>query len=333
LTGRLQPLVLADLPTPVVKLKKLEQSLGHSGLYLKQDNLSSRLYGGNKVRKLEFLLGQAKLDRVTTLLTMGGFGSNHLLATSLHGRSLGLRTVGVVFPQPDCAAVRRNMAANLGAGTELIKIPSKYLLPIYIAKTLAEVRLKEGRLPRLIPGGGSSPLGALGFVNAGLELAAQIVAGELPEPQAVFLPYGTGGTAAGLALGLQLAGLNTKVLAVRVIDRLIANRPRLVVFLRALARLLASGADPIGLPARLGANLEIVHEYIGPGYGHSTPEAVKAVNLFSDLEDVQLELTYTGKAAAAFWAHAESIKGPLLFWNTYSSADIDEWVTAGQAHG
>ncbi|MBW1873717.1 MAG: pyridoxal-phosphate dependent enzyme [Deltaproteobacteria bacterium] len=225
------------------------------------------------------------------------------------------------------------MAANLGAGTELIKIPSKYLLPIYIAKTLAEVRLKEGRLPRLIPGGGSSPLGALGFVNAGLELAAQILAGELPEPQAVFLPYGTGGTAAGLALGLQLAGLNTKVLAVRVIDRLIANRPRLVVFLRALARLLASGADPIGLPARLGANLEIVHEYIGPGYGHSTPEAVKAVNLFSDLEDVQLELTYTGKAAAAFWAHAESIKGPLLFWNTYSSADIDEWVTAGQAHG
>jgi 1-aminocyclopropane-1-carboxylate deaminase/D-cysteine desulfhydrase-like pyridoxal-dependent ACC family enzyme len=329
LVERLGPLRLADLPTPVARLDRLCDCLGRDDLYIKRDDLSSALYGGNKVRKLEFLLGQARRRGASTLLTMGGLGSNHLLATALHGNSLGFRTVGVVFPQPINAGVRRNMAADRGVGAELVQIASKYLLPLSVAKTLAEVTIKEGRAPLLIPGGGSSPLGALGFVNAGLELAEQVSRGELPEPAALFLPYGTGGTAAGLALGLQLAGLETRVLAVRVIDRLLANRPRMLFFMRALAKFAGSAGDRLDLPAGPGENLQIVPGYIGPGYGHRTRAAERAVELFGRLEGIELEFTYTGKAAAALLDCAAWMRGPLLFWNTYSSANIDDWVAKG----
>jgi D-cysteine desulfhydrase len=261
---------------------------------------------------------------------MGGIGSNHLLATTLHARTQGIRTVGVVFPQPETDSVKRNLLADRGAGCELVFIPSKYLLPAYVAKTLISLRRREGIKPVLIPGGGSNSLGVLGFVNAALELAEQVAAGELPEPEALFIAYGTGGTAAGLSLGLQLAGLKTRVVAVRVIDRLIANRPRLMMLLSSTTHYLTSRADQTARPASIGKNLEIRQGYIGPGYGYPTEEAERAVELFEKEEGVKLEFTYTGKAAAAFLAEATTTTAPLLFWNTYSSADISSWVKKGE---
>ncbi len=329
LIARLGPLRLADLPTPVARLDGMSEYLGRDDLYIKHDDLSSPLYGGNKVRKIEFLLGEARRRGVSTLLTMGGLGSNHLLATALHGDSLGFKTVGVVFPQPVNVGVRRNMAADRGVGVELVPIRSKYLLPVSVAATLARVTVREGRAPLVIPGGGSSPLGALGFVNAGFELAEQVRRGELPEPAAIFLPYGTGGTAVGLALGLRLAGLSTKVLAVRVIDRLLANRPRMLLFMRSLTKFVASAGDTLDLGAGPADNLKIVPGYIGRGYGHRTRAAERAVELFGRSEGIKLEFTYTGKAAAALLDYAAWMRGPLLFWNTYSSANIDSWVAAG----
>lgn len=333
LEAPLAPLALADLPTPVEPLAQLEHALGRAGLWIKRDDLSSTLYGGNKVRKLEFLLGQARRAGATALVTMGGTGSNHLLATALHGRGLGMRTVGVVFPQPETEAVRRNLAADRAAGVELIPIRSKYLLPGAVALTLARIQLASGRSAALIPGGGSSPVGALGFVNAGLELAGQIEAGLLPEPRAVFLPYGTGGTAVGLAIGLQLAGLKTRVVAVRVIDRLLANRLRLRLLARSAAELIRRHQPGVDLPRWPGANLEIRQGYIGRGYGHPTEAATRALAEFEQRAGIRLELTYTGKAAAAFLDEARKHRGPLLFWNTYSSADIDRWVEAGRTTG
>jgi D-cysteine desulfhydrase len=329
LVAALGPLGLADLPTPVAPL----EGLGRGALWIKRDDSSSELYGGNKVRKLEFLLGQARKQGALTLVTMGGTGSNHLLATALHGRSLGMGTVGVVFPQPETEAVRRNLAADRAAGVELIPIRSKYLLPGAVAWALARVRLTTGRPAALIPGGGSSPVGALGFVNAGLELAAQIDGGQLPRPEAVFLPYGTGGTAVGLAIGLALAGLPTRVVAVRVIDRLLANRPRLRLLARAVATLIRRHQPGVDLPAWPGDNLEIRQGYIGAGYGYPTDEAARALTAFGERAGIRLEATYTAKAAAAFLDEARNAGGPLLFWNTYSSANIDRWVEAGRGMG
>jgi D-cysteine desulfhydrase len=325
LMGALSPLPLADLPTPVKHLSSLGKHL-----YLKQDNLTSDLYGGNKTRKLEFLLADAKRKDARTVVTMGGIGSNHLLATALHARAQGLSTVGVVFPQPETESVKRNLMADRGAGVELVFVPSKYLLPAYVARTLFRLRRHEGKTPLLIPGGGSNPLGVLGFVNAALELAAQVKEGLLPEPESVFVAYGTGGTAAGLSLGLQLSGLRTRVVAVRVIDRLIANRRKLMKLTGSTARYLTSRGDPAARPASLGRNLKIRQGYIGSGYGHPTREAERAVEMFKQEEGVTLELTYTGKAAAAFLKEAKETTAPLLFWNTYSSADIGSWVEKGQ---
>jgi D-cysteine desulfhydrase len=324
LVRQVAPLGLGDWPTPVVALDGLGAEL-----YVKRDDLSSALYGGNKVRKLEWLLGAARRAGAHTVVTMGGVGSNHLLATALHGRAHGLRTVGVVFDQPDTEAVRRNAAADRGAGVELVACGSKYALPAAVAWTMARLRLAELRPPVLIPGGGSSPLGALGFVNAGLELAGQVRAGALPEPRAVFVPYGTGGTAVGLALGLQLGGLASRVVAVRVIDRLLANRPRLEALARRVRRLLRRWAPGLALPARPAANLELRHGYIGAGYGHPTPAAEAAVAAFAERAGLRLETTYSGKAAAALLDTAASQPGPLLFWHTYSAADISTWIERG----
>ena len=324
LMSTLAPLKLADLPTPVINLSS------NNNLYLKQDNLSSTLYAGNKTRKLEFLLADAKRKGAQTVVTMGGIGSNHLLATALHAQTQALKTVGVVFPQPETESVKRNLLADRGAGVELVFVPSKYLLPAYVARTLLSIRLREGKAPVLIPGGGSNPLGVLGFVNAALELAAQVEEGLLPEPESIFIPYGTGGTAAGLSLGLQLAGLKTKVVAVRVIDRLIANRTRLMMLISSTAHYLTSQGDQTARPASIGKNLEIRQGYIGPGYGYPTEEAEQAVEMFKKEEGVKLEFTYTGKAAAAFLDEARTTTAPLLFWNTYSSADISDWVKKGE---
>ncbi|HOX42139.1 MAG TPA: pyridoxal-phosphate dependent enzyme [Myxococcota bacterium] len=324
LATALGPLELASLPTPVQALTRL----GLPGLYVKRDDLSSALYGGNKVRKLEFLLGAARASGARTVLTMGGAGSNHLLATALHGLGLGLRTAGVIFPQPDSPAVRRQRCAYRGAGVELLPTPSKYLLPASVLAALVRLRLREGRFPALVPGGGSSPLGCLGFVNAGLELAEQVRARALPEPAAVFVPYGTGGTAVGLALGLRLGELGTRVVAVRVIDRLVANRPRLELLAWSLGRLIRRHAPGARLPRELLGNLEIRQGQLGAGYGHPTPQGEAAQAAFSEA-GLRLELTYTAKAAAAFLEEARRGAGPLLFWLTYSSADIDRWVTGG----
>ncbi len=323
------PLSLADLPTPVQQLHSIGNRLGHKNLWVKRDDLSSSLYGGNKVRKLEFLLGEARYRGVGRLLTMGGTGSNHLLATALFGNTLGFKTVGVVFDQPLTEEVKRKLIAYEGAGVELIRIGSKYNLVSGVAWGILKSRLRYGSVPYLIPGGGSSPLGALGFVNAGLELARQVKDGLLPRPTSIFVPYGTGGTALGLAAGVQLAGLSTRVKAVRVIDRLVANRPRIELFARALEHLL-KGIDPgLKLGDPIGRNLDIVQGYIGRGYGYSTRKSTEAQRVFLHEQGLNLELTYTAKAAAAFLDEAQRSKGPLLFWNTHSSSDIQKWVDAG----
>ncbi len=330
LVERLRPIPRADLPTPVARCERLGRAVGHGRLYVKRDDLTSPLYGGNKPRKLEFLLAEALRRGARTVVTMGALGSNHLLATAIHGREVGLRTVGVVFPQPLTEHVQHNLWADRAVGVELVRTRSKYLLPVAVAATLLRLRLAEGRAPALVPGGGSNALGSLGFVNAGLELAGQVAAGELPEPEAIFVALGTGGTAAGLALGLRLGGLRSRVVAVRVIDALLANRPRLLHRLGEIARLCHS-RDGLPPPARLGDNLELEHGFIGGGYGAPTPLGEAAMRLFAGEEGLRLEPTYTAKTAAAFLAHAQRTRGPLLYWHTLSSADLGDLVRAGRA--
>ena len=323
LTGRLPWLSLGSWPSPVTRLDALGRELS-ADLWIKHDEHSGPLYGGNKVRKLEPLLGEALARDSESVLTVGGIGSNHVVAVAIYARSLGLGTRAVVIPQPVTAQVRQNLELDLALGVELVPCPVKELVPLYFERE----RWRGGARCYATGPGGSSALGTLGFVAAALELKQQIDAGQLPEPDDIFVALGSGGTTAGLALGCALAGLESRVVGVRVVEKLICNGPltRLLVgrALSALRKL----AGPVDRPA---INLAVDNTQFGGRYGRPTDAGREAMARIQQAEGVALEPTYTGKALAAMLGHCQ---GPgkgrrVLFWNTYNGQDTTPLLADG----
>jgi 1-aminocyclopropane-1-carboxylate deaminase/D-cysteine desulfhydrase-like pyridoxal-dependent ACC family enzyme len=211
LEEKLSYISLGELPTPVQKLEKLGAELGIKQLFIKRDDLSGRVYGGNKVRKLEFILGDVLQAGAKEVMAFGGAGSNHALATAIYARQVGLKCISMLIPQPNTRYVRRNLLMSLYSGAELHLCGSEFEsvtnMPLVRMATLYQLighRLKNGYLPERIPPGGSSPVGVTGFVNAALELKKQIMNGEMPEPDYIYVASGTMGTANGLTLGLKI---------------------------------------------------------------------------------------------------------------------------------
>ncbi|MBN1770800.1 MAG: pyridoxal-phosphate dependent enzyme [Deltaproteobacteria bacterium] len=317
----LRPLPLVEGPTAVEPLARLSARLGRGALWIKRDDRTSPEYGGNKPRKLAWLLAQALARGRRSLVTAGAIGSHHAVATSLFGRRAGLRVCALLTPQPVSPGVQENLVSHVALGTEVRLVQGTADLPTALARELVRKAL-GGERPMLVLPGGSSPLGTLGFVEAGLELAEQVRAGACPRPGAVVVALGSGGTAAGLALGLALAGLDVPIVGVRVVPRswLPPVLPRLLA--QAAAALLARHGLPSALRAAMRLRLELDDSQLGPGYGHATTAALAAIERLQEDERVELEPTYTGKAAAAFLAraaHAGPHDGPLLLWHTFSS--------------
>ncbi len=314
---------LTTLPTPVAPLARLAAARGLGPLWIKRDDVSCSLYGGNKPRKLEWLLGAARARGRRAVITFGGIGTHHGLATALCARDAGLGCVLVLLPQPVTAHVQRMLLLHHACGAEL-HLAGSVAGVAAIALRRCAVGVARGAPLAIIPTGGTSALGTIGYVNAALELADQVRAGALPEPAAVFVPLGSGGTVAGLLLGLRLAGLRTRVVGVLVTD-ILPPSPRRLVRLAgaALRRLRAADATVPEVPLR-SRDLVIEASQLGPGYGAPTEAGVAARRLFAEREGVGLETTYTAKTAAALLdlAGRPAYRGlPLLFWNTYSSID------------
>ncbi len=324
---------LASLPTPVERMERLEtavgEALGEGQLYVKRDDLSCPRYGGNKVRKLEFLLGKAAQGQPRTVITFGAAGSNHALATAIQCRELGLRPVSMLVGQPNARYVRKNLLMSHRVGTELHHakgIPSVALSTLW---QYARHTLTGGRPPLLVPVGGTSPVGLLGFVDAAFELKHQIEAGELPEPAVLYAASGTMGTVVGLMLGISAAGLRTRVVAVRVTDPQFTSMKKARRLFRGANDLLTK-ADP-GFPRLPFPESEFTfrHEYYGDEYARYTEAGMQAVAEARDEGGIQLEGTYTGKTFAALLDDARSgaLKDQtVLFWNTYNSADFSEEI-------
>ena len=176
--------------------------------------------------------------------------------------------------------------------------------------------------------GGSSVVGALGFVEAGLEVAAQIANGECPEPDAIYVPLGSGGTAAGLAVGLAAAGLTTEVVAVRVTPLVVCNRATVSALVVGILRHLRS--LEISFPAVRRAalsQLRIDGSFFGAGYGERDPAAERAAE-WAERSGLHVDPTYTSKSLAALMRDAESSRQgqKLLFWLTLSGADLTERI-------
>src|SRR5262245_37397114 len=313
-------LPLTTLPTPVAPLERLGRAAGIAPPWIKRDDRTGVLYGGNKPRKLELLLGAAVARGRRRVLTFGGLGTHHGLATAACARAAGLGTTLVLVPQPVTPHVQRCLRLLHACGAELHLASG---VPDAARRGLALLARGwlRGEPLEVIPTGGTSSLGALGYVNAGLELAEQVHGGLLPEPAAIFVPLGSGGTVAGLVAGLRIGGLASRVVGVLVTDILPPSARRLLRLARACLARLDPAARRIVLTA---GDLAIERRFIGDGYGASTPEAEAAIRLAQQHEGIALEPTYTAKCLAALLHQGTTheLRGrPLLFWNTFSSVE------------
>jgi D-cysteine desulfhydrase len=291
-------------------------------LWIKRDERSCALYGGNKPRKLEWIVGHAVARGARRLVTTGGLGTNHGLATAILGRDAGLATTLVLIHQPITPAVRRSLALHAAWGARLVYGANVPGAAAQLLRVLGASALR-GERPYLVAAGGSSARGSAGFVSAGLELAEQVREGRLPAPARIYVPVGTGGTLAGLVAGLRLAGLPARVVGVLVTDILPPNPARLAAHARATLRFLHRLDPRLPLLPIRPDDFDLVRDELGPGYGAATPAAERAVRVAAEA-GLALETTYTGKCLAALSARlAEaSADAPVLFWNTYNAVDV-----------
>ncbi|MEX0621132.1 MAG: pyridoxal-phosphate dependent enzyme [Solirubrobacterales bacterium] len=287
----LSSISLGSTPTPVRQLAGLSD--GPADLWLKDESrFGEGGWGGNKVRKLEWLIPEVKQRGSVRILTVGGLGTNWGLACALYGRDHGLKTILALIDQPIDEHVEAQMKRLVASGAEIHFTHSK-------TRTVAMIPwLMMRNRPYFLPAGGSSPIGTLGAVEVGLELAAQVKSGQIPEPSHAVTAVGSGGTAAGLLLGFQLAGLDTKVLAVVVNDTLRLDSKAILKLSNRTAALLEDrGADLEG--QRVTAErLIVVDNQLGNGYGYPTPQAKSAHDLAAERSGLELDAVYTAKAMA-----------------------------------
>ncbi|TFG24995.1 MAG: pyridoxal-phosphate dependent enzyme [Promethearchaeota archaeon] len=314
---------LAPLRTPVKKLTILEKKLGINSLWVKCDNLTSPLYGGNKVRKFEFLLADAKDKGYKKVMTAGGLGSNHCVATATFCNQLNLKPSAVLADQPITSHVRNNLLLDLYFKNEIIYTDEYDKVP------------RDPNVYYMVPGG-STPLGNLGFVNAALELKNQINNGDIPEPDYLFVASGSSGTAAGLLLGLKIAELKTKLHSIQTSFAPYCSFNAVRRLAKKTWKLLAKYYNSI--PKAPIEQLNFNDDYFGGEYGLPTQEAIEAVKLIKETEDITLETTYTGKTFAALLGFVQTNKKKkikdktILFWNTYNSRDFSDILTKLDYH-
>jgi 1-aminocyclopropane-1-carboxylate deaminase/D-cysteine desulfhydrase-like pyridoxal-dependent ACC family enzyme len=320
LAERLPRIPLGDWPTPLQAAAAGTLPGDCAGLWLKRDDRCATPYAGNKVRKLEFLLADALLKGHESVFTFGVAGSNHALATAIYAGQAGMQATLLLTPQSNSSFVGRNLLMGRWAGARQVPCDTEAE-----ANRTARILALQGRGARLppyrVPGGGSSPLGVVGFVNAALELAAQVRAAEIPEPDYLYVALGTMGTAAGLALGLAAAGLRTRLVCVRVVRADIASPARFRALYHGAARLMHRRDPRFPLAPLERGRVEVRHEFIGPGYARFTEAGMAALGVARRCFDIGLEGTYTGKAFATLLADLQAgrLAGRnVVFWNTYN---------------
>lgn len=325
---------LANLPTPIKHCTAFGSFLGAPHLYIKDDGLTgsyhtdSRLFGGNKVRKLEFILADALAHNAQAVLTFGCAGSNHLVSTSVYADKVGLRSIGIVKDQPNSETVQRNLLLHIRYNTELIYAESVEASYYCAADAFFNEKNKTEQFPYIIPTGGSTPLGVLGYINAIFELKEQIKEGTMPKPDTIFVAAGSGGTAVGLILGLQLAGLASRVVAIHVEPEEVPGEMLTVIkkLFQETIEFLHKKDSRINY-CFPDERFTLVHGFGGEEYGLPTKEAQAAAQHLFKKEGIQLDPTYTSKALAGMACYLQSEKledQVILFWNTYCSDEYSD---------
>ena len=303
----LEPRRLGEWPTPLEPAPALAGALGVAALGLKREDRAAAPGGGNKVRGLEFLL--AGVPPGTVFVTAGGTGSTHCLCTAVHAAALGHQTVLAQFRQTETVASRAVAAACARRAALIVRAPGPATLPLAVLRAWRRAGALGAR--RWIPGGGAHPRAVAGHLLAGLELATQVA----DPPDTIVLPLGTGGTAAGVSLAVAALGWPTRVVAVRVAPRFVANRWRTMSLARRAVRLLARHA--IRIPFPISRFPLVVVDGLGKGYGHPSPEGEAARRLASQ-HGLALDPTYGAKAFAFLLQRAACDVQRVVFWHTFA---------------
>ncbi len=331
-------LALGDLPTPVTPLENLSDYFDNCvQLFQKNDGLTGRMengerfFGGNKVRKLEFLLADALMHNAQSVMTYGALGSNHVVATGACCKQLGLRCSALLTPQPIGEIVCRNLLLMQAYDIDILLNPNRAIRNLQTVCSFVQSKYHHGQMPYLIPTGGSCPIGALGFVNAAFELREQIAQGLLPEPDYIYVPVGSCGTIAGLMLGVRAANLKSRVIGVGVFPDDATDPyfvPQIVSLLNQTNIFIAKKDPSFPLFIWDAEDVEMHLDFGGAGYAIPSSQAEDAKALFQTMEGVLLDTTYSAKAAAGMLHDiaAGTLDGSVvLFWNTFcADAPVDD---------
>lgn len=317
---------LGVFPTPVERHDELARELGIGELWVKRDDLSGEIYGGNKVRKLEVLLADALRSGAREVVTFGGAGSNHALATAIYGPRLGLTVDLFLTPQPASEHVRRNLLLDHAFGAHMHHAEDAASAMDAAAEHVRRRTEETGIAPYVIPYGGTNALAVTGMMDAGLELVMQAFQGELPPPDVVYVAAGSLGTAAGIAIGLAVGECTAEVRAVRVTSAEVASQEVLDALIEDTRDLVCAMDTSCSCTIEIAPRVLLVDDAYGAGYGTPMPEAEAAVRLAA-ASGLTLDGTYTGRAFASLIAAAstgELADKRVVFWDTFDSHDFTD---------
>ena len=297
----------AHLPTPIEPLPRLTEALGGPRLLVKRDDQTGLAFGGNKTRKLEFLIAEAQSQGARTLVSAGAVQSNHCRQTAAGAARFGFDCILVLSGEPP-ARVSANLLLDRLFGAEIVWVTRREDRDVMLRQTFESAQ-SQGRAPYLVPYGGSSPTGALGYAFAVEEFIGQAV-----DADWIVFASSSGGTQAGLVLGKRLFGYPGKVLGISVDEEQHVLQER-------VAALASETSERFGLRIHFAADEVLVNaDYCAAGYGVLTEAEREAIHLFAKYEGLLLDPVYTGRAAAGmidlirkgFYGKDETV----LFWHT-----------------
>jgi L-cysteate sulfo-lyase len=280
-------ILLCLLPTPVVPLKRLSQYLGGPEIFMKRDDLTGVAFGGNKNRKLEFLLADAKQKGADVIVTEGALQSNHCLQTAACSAKLGFKCE-LVLSGDDPDFITGNFLLDQILDVKIHRAKDSVERKGLMVKVEKELKA-EGKKPYMIPTGGSTSVGALGYLNCVFEIVQQ--SKELGVPFSHLIhSTGSGGTQSGMLIGRELYFPELEILGINV------GEPRGSLE-KIIKGIIMDFNQDWGLELMIGDDsIKVLEDYFGEGYGIPTQEMIDMVKLMAKLEGVFLDPVYTGKA-------------------------------------
>ncbi len=311
--GSLPRVRLANLPTPLDEAPRLTEYLRGPRIWIKRDDLTGLALGGSKARKLEFLLGQAREQGCDVVITVGAVQSNHARMTAAAARRLGFEPIVVLNgDSPDVAQGNLLLDRIFGAEVRIIQTDDDYVL-MGVVDDLARQLRRQGRIPYVIPRGGSNAFGAAGYLQGWLELQAQIAALGI-RVDAIVHTSTSGGTQSGLYTGTKVTGSGVQVIGIS------AGPTKEVVTTRVLG-IVTDMVEVLGLPWRPHPDDLIVYDdYVGERYGVPTPACLEAIRVVARTEGILLDPVYTGKGMAGLMGliTRERLRPnqSVVFWHT-----------------